>query len=752
MNKRIAGERIIHGQPADGRELAIQAAGVGIWDWDIITDTMTWDDTMFTLYGIPPQLFNNSCRDWELALHPGDKMSQIKELQMALAGEKEFDTSFRILWPDGSVRYIRGIGFIQRGPDGQAVRMVGTNWDVTEKHVVIQALTDANKELSKFFNVIDEVFFSVDMVNLKVIQISNACESLYGYKASDFLANHLLWFDLIHPDDKHLIANEDSLLQRNQTINNQYRIIRKDNVVRSVETTIIPTLDKTGRLIRVDGVTRDITERKKAEAELKLSEERYRRIVETSQEGIWTIDEHNKTNFVNKKICEILEYPAEELMGRELFDLMLPEDIQQTVEGLERRRLGIKENNDIRFVTKSGRHVWTNISASPIFDEDGEYKGSLAMVTDITRRKNDEEELKTSEANLRTVFDYTDSAYILINADLKIVSFNVLAQKYSEQYNGTDLEAGKHVRNYFSGERWDIVKNALGRASQGETVRYELNYTQPDGSVKWFSIRWLGVKSTDNKNVGFILANKDITQRKLAALEREKIIADLIQRNKDLEQFTFIISHNLRAPVANIIGLADMLNDDDMEAAGREEVLRRVTSSIKNIDSVISDLNLILQAREKVDEQREMVDLKELLDAVKTSISNILLKEHVHLQCFFDGAGSVFSTRSYLYSIFYNLLSNSIKYRQPGIEPEIVIKTSRENNKLHISFMDNGKGIDLEKNGAQLFGLYKRFDTTIEGKGMGLFMVKTQVEAMGGTIEIKSQLGEGTEFLIVLPL
>jgi signal transduction histidine kinase len=286
----------------------------------------------------------------------------------------------------------------------------------------------------------------------------------------------------------------------------------------------------------------------------------------------------------------------------------------------------------------------------------------------------------------------------------------------------------------------------------GQNAKYELSYTKSDGSVQWNDIRWLYVKNSDNQNWGFILANKDITESKIAALEREKITADLIQHNQDLEQFTYIISHNLRAPVANILGLSDMLKDHELDLDAKMEVLDRVSMSTKNIDAVIQDLNHILQAREMVNEKKEIVYFNDILEAIKTSIHNIVMSEHVQFKCSFNEADSIFTIRSYIYSIFYNLTSNSIKYRQPGVNPKITIHSQLVNDKIELRFKDNGKGIDLDKNADQLFGLYKRFDTTMEGKGMGLFMVKTQVEALGGTIKIKSKLGEGTEFVILLPV
>ncbi|HEY5326595.1 MAG TPA: PAS domain-containing sensor histidine kinase, partial [Mucilaginibacter sp.] len=471
----------------------------------------------------------------------------------------------------------------------------------------------------------------------------------------------------------------------------------------------------------------------------------------TAQEGIWTIDGNDKTNFVNKKICDILGYTPAEMMGKALYDFMDEEGKAYAIACMERRRSGSKENLDIRYKTKSGEDVWANISTNPIFDESGKYKGALAMVTNITRRKIDEEAIKKSVANLRTIFENTDTSYILIDDELKIVSFNALAQKYSEEQNGKKLELNEDASCYFSTERWPFIKETLEKVGAGETVSYELSYTKPDGAICWYEIRWLNVKNSENKKWGFILANKDITEAKMAALERERITADLIHRIKDLEQFTYIISHNLRAPVANIIGLSDMLGEHHLDPDIKQEVVERVSVSIKNIDSIIQDLNHILQARELMKEKKETVYFNDLVDAIKTSIYNTVVSEKVQFDCDFDGVGSIFTIRSYIYSIFYNLSSNSIKYRRLGVAPVIAVKSRRLNDKIEICFKDNGKGIDLEKNATDLFGLYKRFDTTMEGKGMGLFMVKAQVESLGGTIQIKSQLGIGCEFTIQLP-
>ena len=308
---------------------------------------------------------------------------------------------------------------------------------------------DTQHELMDFFNAMDEVFYTVDMINLRVMHISKACEKLFGFKQSDFLSDPKFWLGLIHPEDKHIIEGEDKILRRGGKVNNQYRIICKDKTIRWVENKIIPCLDDNGILIRLDGITRDITERIETEEKHRQSETRYRQIVETAQEGIWTIDENEKTNFVNKKICDILGYTPSEMMGKELYDFMDAEGKAYAIACMERRRKGSKENLDVRYKTKTGEDVWANISANPIIDEKGNYKGALAMVTDITQRKMDEDTVKKSEANLRTVFDNTDTAYVLFNTEMAIISFNALAQKFSEGINRKTLEVNRLIKDYF---------------------------------------------------------------------------------------------------------------------------------------------------------------------------------------------------------------------------------------------------------------------------------------------------------------
>ncbi|MES2389028.1 MAG: PAS domain-containing sensor histidine kinase, partial [Bacteroidota bacterium] len=365
----------------------------------------------------------------------------------------------------------------------------------------------------------------------------------------------------------------------------------------------------------------DVTDQVMSGRKIEQSEQRYRQIVETAQEGIWKMDELNRTNFVNNKMCEIMEYNRSEMLGREIFYFMDEESRKEAANKIIGKSAAFTDRFSLKLISKSGKTIWTSISANALYDEDGAYKGLLAMVTDTTERKQ-------------------------------------------------------------------------------------------------------------------------------AEAERTKLLNDLVLRNRDLEQFAYIISHNLRGPISNIIGASNLLTLPTISEEGRNVLTMGLSESINKLDSVVTDLNHILKVKSETDEAKESVSFSQLVEDVKFSIKNLVDKDSISISYDFEDVDILFTIKSYLYSIFYNLISNSIKYRQPDIPCKIEIKSFRNNDSIELEFRDNGLGIDLQKRGSQVFGLYKRFHKDIEGKGMGLYMVKTQVETLGGKIKIESEVNVGTTFTI----
>lgn len=228
-----------------------------------------------------------------------------------------------------------------------------------------------------------------------------------------------------------------------------------------------------------------------------------------------------------------------------------------------------------------------------------------------------------------------------------------------------------------------------------------------------------------------------------------KANAELVQRVEKMEQYSFIVSHNLRSPVAQILGLTTIIKHakDKQEA---EEVFTFLAKASERLDGVLKDLNQILIVENEPERRITKVNLSLCLKEVIQSINHDIQSTHTHISQAIE-VEEIASVYPYIYSIFYNLLSNAIKYRNPEKEPEIRISTEKADNQVLIRISDNGLGIDMQKYGNEVFSLYRRFHTHVEGRGLGLYLTKVQVEILGGTIEMESAPGKGTTFLISLP-
>jgi light-regulated signal transduction histidine kinase (bacteriophytochrome) len=225
---------------------------------------------------------------------------------------------------------------------------------------------------------------------------------------------------------------------------------------------------------------------------------------------------------------------------------------------------------------------------------------------------------------------------------------------------------------------------------------------------------------------------------------------ELVKQNNQLEQFGYIIAHNLRGPVSRILGLSNLITKQ-YDPIRDEEIITQLHGSAEELDAIIYDLNGILDIKKGIHTAYSQVDLPARLEKVKSILVDKINESTAVIKQDFQ-VKTIYAIPAYIESILYNLLSNAIKYRYYDRVPEIEIKTYPENDTVVLIVQDNGIGIDLQKSKAKMFSLYQRFHHHVEGKGLGLFLVKTQVEALSGTIEIESKVNEGTTFIITLPI
>jgi signal transduction histidine kinase len=399
-----------------------------------------------------------------------------------------------------------------------------------------------------------------------------------------------------------------------------------------------------------------------------------------------------------------------------------------------------------------GVEKWVEENWSVTKDENGAPKVAVGTCQDITESKKAQEKVIRSETKLK--FAQRIARVGSWEADLSTNEHSWSDEFYRILGINEDVKPSAEAFMLFvHPEDRSMAMRAMEFAfSKYKDSSYEFRFFRKNREIGYASSEWkFEFESHDNSlHIRGIL--RDLTTEKKAERERIKMISDIVQRNSDLEQFSYIVSHNLRAPTANIIGFSDILQDETITAKEQKVLLHGLSASVNGLDTIIKDINTILQSKREVYEKKEIVIFSKLVNDIVISIGHLIEKYDVKVACDFSDVDQIYSLKVYIYSIFYNLISNSIKYSKPNEQPLIEIKSKKENSKVILTFKDNGLGIDMKNKADKIFGLYNRFHSHVEGKGMGLFMVKTQVESLGGKIAIISELNKGTEFTITFEI
>jgi ligand-binding sensor domain-containing protein len=249
-----------------------------------------------------------------------------------------------------------------------------------------------------------------------------------------------------------------------------------------------------------------------------------------------------------------------------------------------------------------------------------------------------------------------------------------------------------------------------------------------------------------------VSAQRDVVAKQNENLEMEvsKRTNELVEYNQQLEQFAFIAAHNLRAPVARILGLGQLLSIETPEK--KDEIYPKLVHTAQELDGVVKDLNTILDFRKNSQSHLTSVDLATQVSKIIATLEREIANTSAVITTDFAQAECIVTVKPYLESILYNLISNAIKYRSPNRTPIIHVKTEKSEHEICLIVADNGLGIDTTAFREKLFTLYSRFHSHIEGKGLGLYLVKTQITAMGGRIEIESEVNNGTTFKVYFRL
>ncbi|HZY79048.1 MAG TPA: PAS domain S-box protein [Cyclobacteriaceae bacterium] len=558
--------------------------------------------------------------------------------------------------------------------------------------------------------------------------------------------------DFIHPDDRrdYYQVLEKVMRKPREYIPVRYRMLHKNGHYIWVEGTIINMLQEEA----IGGILfnlRDVTDRVTAEESLKKSQANISAIIENSNASIYSIDRQFRYISFNSLLKDSLKqvYGLEIKVGDHVFDFLKKLDPAEQ-DQWRRRYTEALSGNRVEFekeIKFGDHHSFQSFSINPIIE--GHYVTGLSCFAwDITPQKTAALKVARSEARFRALIENNHEAITLrdIGGQLLYASPSVYRMLGHRQGEDFDELAKQEIHP----DDMEVIRHLYQNVKSSHGIAYPATFRLRRKSGDYIWLEGVITNLMNDEHVKGVISNfRDVTERKANEHQREKITLDLVERNKNLEQYAYIVSHNLRAPVANILGISNLLEMSELTDTDRQQSLEHLFSSARKLDEVIRDLNLILQMRQNIGEKKQEVNLEAMVGEVMSGMTSIDINK-VTISTDFK-VPLVSTVKSYLYSIFYNLISNSIKYSREGVGAIIRISSDLAGDRVRLCFADNGMGIDLDAHGESIFGLYKRFHHGhAEGKGIGLFMTKTQVETLGGRISIKSEVNQGTEFIVEL--
>lgn len=274
---------------------------------------------------------------------------------------------------------------------------------------------------------------------------------------------------------------------------------------------------------------------------------------------------------------------------------------------------------------------------------------------------------------------------------------------------------------------------------------FENRYRTKTGDVVWLSWTSLPI---DAEGLVYAIA-KNVSFRKKLEAERNDLLTSLTEINSDLRHLTYTTSHDLRAPVNNMLSLFDLMDTtrvNDQDTLELLEILRLAGEKLKQTLNNYVDL---LHEKDATHVRTEELDLAVCLQEVLDSISSLVSTSNASIQSNFTRVPKIVFNKAYLRSIFLNLITNSIKYARPDRSPVITIHTEKTDAAAALIFRDNGLGFDMEKVKHEIFGLHRKFHSHTDSKGIGLYLVHSHVTSLGGSITVESTVNEGTTFRIV---
>lgn len=574
-----------------------------------------------------------------------------------------------------------------------------------------------------------------------IIYVNKAFSDMCGYKPEECIGNQPSMLTGTETKLNDLLKVAETIKQEKEGV---FELLnyKKDGSKFWVEFSILPIKNKNGICTHWVAFEKDITEQKNKHLLLSESETKYRSLVQNSSVGIYIMGAEG-FSFVNNKLCELTGYSEQELLELPLPKLVYPAEYLMVNKKVQDNLVGIAKNEkyEFRIIKKTGEIRWFEANGSRII-VNGK-PSIIGIISDSTeRRESDEKIRKFSQAieqsaasiiitNLASEIEYINPAFIKITGYTKEEIIGQNPRILKTEFN----EKNAHK------EMWEAL-------DKNESWRGIFYNKRKNGETFWEQVVISPVFNAAGEKTNYVAVKDDISQKIQLENEKEKLIEELTISLNDLKQFSYITSHNLRAPITNLVGILDLLDTSLIADEETKELLDGFRKSTLKLNETLEDLIDTLIIKNNNNVQYKDIYFQDVLANTCQSLNNIIKESKAVIHANFEQAPMHYLAKTYIESIFQNIVTNAIKYAKLDVNPIIHITSTEKDGKIILSFSDNGMGMNIEKIKDRLFGLYQKFHSNKDSKGFGLFLIKSHVHAMNGQIELTSKVNEGTTITI----
>ncbi len=516
------------------------------------------------------------------------------------------------------------------------------------------------------------------------------------------------------------------------------------------EWTNVPWYDEQENIIGVIIQIKDITKRLENELKYEKLENLLKDQSEIAKVGTWEYNIGSDSLFWSDMTKKIHEVPLD-------FEPNMDRAINFYEQGHSRNTIAMLAHNGIhrgeswsqklKLITEKGREKWVIAAGKPLY-KNGEVTRLIGTFQDITQQVEQQKKTKENEQLLRTLVDNLPLNLYIKDAE----SRKVLVNKAECQYLGVESP-----QELIGQSDFDLYDENIAQISRDEDLQV-MKTKKPMIGKRTISIKKDGVSTSfltskipllnlEGECKGLIGISMDISE----IIQKENQLSDLINvtaiQNKKLINFAHIVSHNLRSHTANFSMLVDFLAKEEQENE-KERILEMLAKASDNLMDTLENLNEVVDISTNVNLEKKSLNLNEQINRVQENLTAFLHQNKVVLDNKISDKVYVKAVPAYLESIILNLLTNAVKYQNPQRNPKITLTTEKKGDQIIFRIEDNGLGIDMEKYGKKLFGMYKTFHNNSDARGIGLYITKNQIEAMGGSIIVCSEVNKGSTFSV----